>query len=137
MKEQFSNPSKEVLAIVKKIRRKYYPEFVNAKIITLMRNGKWGKWGTIRAVSAEQRKAGIAADYILTLKAAAWENFSKKQKRALVDHELAHMVCKETKKGIKFRCRHHDVEEFSAIVKRYGAWSPGLVKFKKSFKGEE
>lgn len=132
MKHKFSDPSKETLEIVRHIRHKYYKEYRDAKIITIMRNGKWSKYGTIHVVSEEQRKVGVQADYILTLSGDAWEKFSSKQKKALVDHELAHMVVKKTKKGIKYRCRHHDVEEFAAIAKRYGAWSPNLEKFKKA-----
>ena len=137
MAEKFSSSSKDILALIKHIRAKYYSAFKHAKIITLMRNGKWSKYGTISRVSEAQRKAGIDADYILTLSATAWESFHTKQKKALVDHELAHMVLKETKKGTQYKLKHHDVEEFCAIVKRYGEWSPNLTRFRKAMNHKE
>ncbi|MGI4812701.1 MAG: putative metallopeptidase [Janthinobacterium lividum] len=132
MNKKFFSPSDATVCIVTQIRKKYYSTFKQAKIITIMRNGKWSNYGTIRVVSDEQKQAGINGDYILTLSAPAWDSFNANQKKALVDHELAHMVKKETKKGIIYRCRHHDIEEFNAIVERYGEWRPNITSFRKS-----
>lgn len=118
--------TKEVHKIVKDVRVKHYEKFNKAKIISLFRFGKWDKWGTIQIVGKKQRKAGIDADYILTLNGDAWPEMTDKQKRALVDHELYHMAKKKGREGTKFVLRHHDVEEFIEIVKRYGNWSPNL-----------
>ena len=125
--DYFHAPS-EVKEIVKKIRHKYYPKFHKAKIIILMRTGKWNKLGTISRVSKKQRQAGIDADYILTLSGLAWDDLSKKQKQALVDHELCHMVRLKKKSGTQWKLRHHEVEEFKDIVKRYGLWQNSLVE---------
>jgi hypothetical protein len=117
---------KDVRSVVKEMRAKYYHRFDEAKITTLMRLGKWDKWGTLARVGLKQRMAGIDADYILTLNGTAWPEMTDKQQHALVDHELLHMKIKKTKAGKSFVLRHHDVEEFIDIAKRYGGWSPNL-----------
>lgn len=127
---EFKKAEKEIRILVKRMRKKYYQKFAKAKILTLMRSGKWDKWGTIQRVGKMQREAGIDADYILTLNADAWPKMSEKQHKALVDHELYHMALKKSKKGTIFALRHHDVEEFVEIVKRYGDWSPGLKELR-------
>lgn len=129
---RFEDPSKDTLAIVSMIRKKYYPEYKKARIITKMRNGKWSKYGTIRAVSDEQKETGVEADYILMLSKPAFDAFTTKQRKALIHHELEHMIVKKTKNGVVYRCRHHDIEEFNNIVKIYGEWLPSVSKFRKA-----
>lgn len=131
MTDYLKAPS-EVLHLVKKIRHKYYHKFHKAKIVTLMRTGKWDKYGTIAKVSKKQRQAGVDGDYILTFNADEWGHFEKKQKLALVDHELYHIKLLKSKKGLKWNLRHHDCEEFIDIVKRYGTWRDSLVKMKEA-----
>lgn len=126
MPVEYLKPSSEVRKVVKAMRAKHYEKFHKAKIVTLMRIGKWDKWGTISIVSKKQRQAGIDGDYILTLNGSAWPKMPEKQRKALVDHELYHMSKKKTKNGTSFKLRDHDVEEFIEIVKRYGNWRPNL-----------
>lgn len=126
MAVEYLPASKDVRSLVKHIRGKYYEKFSKAKIVIIMRLGKWDKWGTMQRVSAKQRQAGIDGDYILTLNGTAWPEMSSKQQKALVDHELLHMAKKKTKSGISWKLRHHDVEEFIGIAKRYGSWTPNL-----------
>lgn len=120
--------SPAVRKIVKRMRDKYYKKFAPAKIVIVMRTGRWGKWATIARVSDKQRLAGIDGDYLLTVNADAWVHLSTKQRYALIDHELFHMVV-HTKDGeVKYRLRHHDVEEFNVIIKRHGNWCASLRK---------
>ncbi len=51
-----------------------------------------------------------------------WIRMDGKQRIALVDHELSHI----TPDGL----RGHDIEEFSAIARRHGAWKQDLADFK-------
>jgi hypothetical protein len=136
MSSDYFKATTEVLDLVKKIRHKHYSKFHKAKIVTLMRTGKWDKYGTIAKVSKKQRQAGVDGDYILTFNADEWAHLHTKAKHALVDHELYHMARKKTKAGTKFLLRHHDVEEFIDIVKRYGTWRPSLVDMKHAMKGK-
>lgn len=118
--------TKEVRNLVKEMRVKHYPKFEKAKIVVLLRFGKWDKWGEIGIVGKKQRVCGIDGDYVLTFNGDAWDHLSDKQKNALVFHELYHMARKKTKNGIKFKLRRHDVEEFVEVAKRYGSWTPNL-----------
>jgi putative metallopeptidase len=123
---EYVSATKEVRSIVKAMRARHYEKFKKAKIVILLRLGKWNKWGTLARVGKKQRQAGIDGDYILTFNGDAWPKLSEKQKKALVDHELYHMSRKKTKNGVQFKLRDHDVEEFVEIVKRYGDWTPNL-----------
>jgi hypothetical protein len=123
---EYLHPDKKVRSLVKEIRAKNYEKYGKARIVILMRLGKWDKWGTMGRVSKKLRACGVDGDYLLTLNGDAWPNMTEKQHRALVDHELMHMARKKTKSGITWKLRHHDVEEFVAIVKKYGDWTPNL-----------
>jgi hypothetical protein len=135
MTDYFKAPS-EVTKLVKDIRHKYYSKFRKAKIVILMRTGKWDKYGTMGLVSKKARKAGVDGDYILTFNADEWAGLGHKGQKALVDHELRHMCRQKTKNGIKFKIYHHDVEEFIEIVKRHGMWRESLTRMKEAMKGK-
>lgn len=135
MSDYFKAPS-EVKDLVKKVRKKFYSKFKKARIVILMRTGKWDKYGTLAKVSKKQRQAGVDGDYVLTFNADEWAGLKTKGQTALVDHELYHMARKKTKTGTKFLLRHHDVEEFVDIVKRYGTWRPSLIAMKDAMKGK-
>lgn len=64
--------------------------------------------------------------FVIEISKPAWDLLDKKQKLALVDHELCHCLW-DVDKGIYMRA--HDVEEFSEIIKRHGLWEPGVELF--------
>lgn len=85
-----------------------------------------------------------AFDFVVLLHRAFWtdERVTDLQRRALLDHELHHAALKldpkgepvEDERGRKvFRTRKHDVEEFTAIVQRYGLWTSELESLAKAF----
>ena len=51
-----------------------------------------------------------------------WLNLTGSQRIALVDHELSHI-------GADGELVGHDIEEFSTVVARHGAWKPDLTAF--------
>jgi hypothetical protein len=58
-----------------------------------------------------------------------WTTLSKEQRVALVDHELCHFEVEYPDDDEKQRTIHitgHDVEEFTAVIERHGAWRPPL-----------
>lgn len=60
----------------------------------------------------------------------AWQVLPQKYREALVDHELCHCGIEINEKGdTKLVLRNHDVQEFSDIVRRYGAWTPDVQEF--------
>lgn len=66
----------------------------------------------------------------------AWEVLPQKHREALVDHELCHCGVEVDEKGeVKLVLRNHDIQEFSDIVRRYGAWSPDVQDFLKAALG--
>lgn len=64
--------------------------------------------------------------FVIEINKQAWDVLNKKQKRALVDHELCHCLW-DVEKGLYMRT--HDVEEFSEIIKRHGLWQPDVQHF--------
>lgn len=76
-------------------------------------------------------------DFIILLRKAFWQHdaVTPQQRRALLDHELHHAAPKLDKTGEQqrderdrpvWRIRKHDIEEFTPIVERYGAWTRDL-----------
>jgi hypothetical protein len=79
-------------------------------------------------------------DIVILLNHEAWNSaeFSEKQMRALLDHELVHAeVAKNDDGEVKtdeqgrtcYRIRKHDIEEFTEIVHRHGLWKSDLARF--------
>ena len=130
-KVEFIDPPKEASIILNDLRRLYYEEFNEAKIILLFRTGRWKKAGEISIVTDKQRKAGIKADYIMTISNESWNIFDNKQQRALIDHELYHMqITFDKGSNVQWKLKDHEIEEFCEIAERYGAWSSPLKALK-------
>lgn len=81
---------------------------------------------------------GYWPDFLITLNEAWWEEASDLEREILVVHELHHCAQALDKFGSpKFTkdggpvlaIKGHDVEEFTAVVARYGAWKGDLVEF--------
>lgn len=81
---------------------------------------------------------GIVPDFIMILDAPWWADATPLQREALVYHELCHCIHARDKEGeLKFNDAGlpvwgligHDIEEFRAVVKRYGAWAPDIESF--------
>lgn len=79
-------------------------------------------------------------DFIILLSRRFWRHpdVTAIQRRALLDHELCHCDTKydadgepvEDERGRRvWRTKKHDVEEFAAIVERYGIWRHELETF--------
>jgi predicted metallopeptidase len=55
-----------------------------------------------------------------------WERFSPEQREAVVFHELSHVGITD---GLTVELRHHDLEEFNAVVRHFGPIIPGRKAF--------
>ncbi len=64
--------------------------------------------------------------FIIWISLPTWHEFSPEKRQALVDHELCH--CTMTDEG-EPKLRSHDVQEFTAIIERYGIWKSDLAPF--------
>lgn len=61
-------------------------------------------------------------DFVLEVDEDWWDTLSLEGQIALVDHELCHMA----RDVDGYYLKDHDVEEFIAVVKRYGLWRDNL-----------
>lgn len=88
---------------------------------------------------------GFMPDFVITLDADFWADATPLQREALVHHELSHVkqandkfgdprVNKQTGEPV-FELVAHDLEEFNATVKRYGAWKGDVAAFLDAAKG--
>lgn len=77
-------------------------------------------------------------DYVMILEAEWWMEATPKAREALVYHELCHCHHAVDKDGEKrfteeglpiWDIQGHDIEEFNAVVRRYGAWKADIKAF--------
>ena len=101
--------------------------------------GSMGKWQRARAQAQLYGWFGGELDFLLTFHAPYAASCSDLQFCALVEHELYHCGQAKDEFGMPkfiqdtgmpvFCMRGHDVEEFTGIVKRYGAASADVAAF--------
>lgn len=81
---------------------------------------------------------GAMPDFLITIDAEWWEAATPIQREALVFHELCHIKQETDKFGeLKFDkdgkpvfgLRAHDLEEFNAVVSRYGIYCEDVAAF--------
>lgn len=68
-------------------------------------------------------------DFLIDFNWSAWRKLTHEQRIALVDHELCH--CAFDYEKSRYALRHHDVEEFGEIIRRWGLWQASLTSFGK------
>lgn len=82
-------------------------------------------------------------DFLIVLNKTVWfnEKFDEAKKLALIDHELCHAEEALDKNGDQktdergrqvWRIRKHDIEEFTAIIRRHGCYKADLEIFAKA-----
>ena len=76
-------------------------------------------FGECEKVPAKYRWA-IPYDFTVTIFSPNVERFTDEQMRILVLHELLHVDIEKDGNEERYRCAPHDVEDFVAIVKKYG-----------------
>lgn len=92
-----------------------------------------------------EEKLGFTPVFLFTFDAEWWAAATAQQREILTYHEMCHTAIavdqfgeqrfnRETGEPV-WSIRGHDVEEFNAVVARYGAWSAELEAFLQSFKG--
>jgi hypothetical protein len=80
----------------------------------------------------------VEAFFVIEIAADLWALLTKDQKEALVDHELCHCRLEETETGsVVTTVAGHDVEEFRAVVERYGMWRPEIEQLVKAATGTQ
>lgn len=88
----------------------------------LKKNGK-SVFGQCEKIQ-EKYKWTIPYDFTITLFQPNIEHLTADQIEILVFHELLHVGIKEGSDGEKYKIIPHDLEDFDAIIRRYGIdWS--------------
>ena len=81
---------------------------------------------------------GCVPDFVMWVDHEFWVQATPQQREALVYHELCHAIHGVDKHGeLRFTqdgdpiwdILGHDIEEFDAVAKRYGAWLPHIESF--------
>lgn len=129
----------DVEAEVKEIVGKYHPH-LEAAVITVFGKPKAPQKGDKVNVAKILRPselvrvslglAGLKSDYLIVIGLDVWNTTEWKVKVAILDHELAHAVGRD-EKG-RWRLVGHDVEEFTAVLERQGAYTYSLKRFAKA-----
>lgn len=129
--------------LVTELVAKHHRHLERAKIICLGKPKAGKKRG--RPVEATARKAtkamtllmkegvGTELHYYIEIGLDLWALMNAKDRKILIDHELCHFGGQDLEKGT-WDLVGHDVEEFTAIVKRHGAYRSDLVTFGEQLK---
>ncbi|WP_371380876.1 putative metallopeptidase [Sporomusa aerivorans] len=133
MAAEFYDASEDLEALARDIIEEYHGHLVEANIKYLFRTGNWevkkrDTWGQAKKVGKEVNFL-TGHDFIVTIHRDVWEQLKAEDKRALLDHELQHCSAGTDDAGNKvWYIQGHDVEDFHAIIRRHGLWSPALRK---------
>lgn len=66
--------------------------------------------------------------FVVEISEPIWSELDDNRRRALIDHELMHLVAESTADGkTVLSTRGHDFEEFTAILRRRGLWTAAAV----------
>lgn len=84
---------------------------------------------------------GYAPDFMILLNATYWEAANDREREILVFHELLHTGQEVDQYGARKWKRNgspvlgmlsHDLEEFDAVVRRYGEWKSDITRFRQA-----
>jgi len=113
----------------------YHPELATARIMYAFvdkASQKGGKdvLGKVRKLAGLQEWA-MERDFVIEVALDKWNELSESQRTALTDHLLERCFGEEEEESgaMKWRLREPDVQEFSTILERHGAWHESLVGF--------
>lgn len=94
--------------------------------------------------SSDLTKEFMDYDFVIVLNKVIWDDqeFDRKKKVALLDHELCHIAPdydgktgehkRDERNRLLFRVRKHEIEEFVGVVERHGCYKHDLELFAKT-----
>jgi predicted metallopeptidase len=123
----WTEASSELIHMAREIIDAYHPSLKDANVGFIFRdeapesNGK-ATYAKAQKVDPKLRATGLDLDFLIWVAEDRWNQLDTNQRRALIDHELCHcyLAFGEPK------MRHHDIEEFTEIIERYGFWNRDL-----------
>lgn len=118
-------------AIGRVLVQQVHTHLANAKIgylfkesITRGGRARWGWASKAGGKLAYYSKLG----FVIEISWVGWKELTPQQKVALVDQMLCHFGIEETEHGNRNVLFPSDLEEFTAIVSRWGLWAPDVTK---------
>jgi len=127
--------AEDVAQIASGLIPNFHPELAEARISYVYVDKASNKGG--RALYGKVKKFSgyfewaLERDFVVEVAADLWQELSDPQKTALVDHLLEHVTGEEDEKTgvMNWLTREPDVQEFSSILNRHGAWHQALAGF--------
>lgn len=128
----WSEAAPSVIKTAEGLIESYHPVLKSARIAFVFRSeaqkqGERYILGQCTKVPAKFQPY-LEFDYIIWLSEQDYMGMDSRQREALIDHELCH--CKFSIESLSWGIRPHDIQEFSAVIERYGIWSPDVRKVK-------
>lgn len=134
MATEWNKVTDDVLQMAQELIRLYHPELMEFNIAFVFRSEAGLSGGKRVLGQASKAPAKFAPfmdlDGLVWLAEDVWYQMSETQKKALIDHELCHFIV-----GMdgSFGLRGHDIEEFQAVIDRWGLWDMDLRTIAPSF----
>lgn len=144
---QLLQPEHAAYEMLRTVRQKWHQEIDQARIaLAFWKKVKADRDGILKLGrihhTSELHREFVEWDFVILLNETVWnsEEFTDKQRKALLDHELCHAtvaldkernVKKDERGRVLYRMRRHDIEEFRAVVKRHGCYKSDLEDFAK------
>lgn len=113
----------------------YHPELATARIMYVFLSEAPSKGG--QKLYGKVNKASgflewiIEQDFIVMISADLWNESEAHERTAILDHLLERCTGEESEKdgSMVWKIREPDVQEFSSILDRHGAWNTTLAGF--------
>jgi hypothetical protein len=114
----------------------YHPELATARFKYVfvdkasVKNGKPVR-GKVRRITGVLEFL-VESDFLMEIALDQWNELADTQRKALIDHLLEACTGEEDEGdggAMKWSVREPDVQEFSAILRRHGAWNDDLAAF--------
>jgi hypothetical protein len=127
--------AESVESIAQGLIANFHAELATARIIycfvdSVGTKGGREQLGKVRKFSGFQEWA-LDSDFVIEVGLDKWNESTESQRTALIDHLLERCTGDEVGDSgeIKWKVREPDVQEFSSVLHRQGAWSEDLQGF--------
>lgn len=118
----------------------YHAQLATARILYVFSSDSWTKNG--RELSGKVQKLSgfnewaVERDFVIFVAQNKWNDMTESQRSALVDHLLSSCTGDEDDDTgeYKWKVLDPEVQEFTDVLFRHGAWHEGLVDFVKQAK---
>lgn len=125
--------AEQVEEIAQRLIPTYHPELATARMayifvdVASKKNGRpvLGKAGKVTG----KWEFMVEKDFVIEVALDEWNNMDNRKREALVDHLLENCTGEEdeTNGDMKWKMRTPDIQEFTSILNRHGAWNDELA----------